>query len=150
MEATVKMELKEKLVDLRKRKGLSQAELAEAIKVSRQTISRWEVGTAIPSADNLMWLSRFYEVSLDELMDITADGGQETNEEKQPAGNRRSSMVLIVIACIWLCVLILGILRHAILAAGLFIIGTAILLITFLLLSKVVSYIWRELYNDKI
>ena len=54
------MELKEKLVDLRKKKGLSQAELAEAINVSRQAISRWEVGSAIPSADNLMWLSKFY------------------------------------------------------------------------------------------
>ena len=43
------MELKEKLVDLRKEKGLSQAELAEAINVSRQAISRWEVGSAIPS-----------------------------------------------------------------------------------------------------
>lgn len=62
------MELNERLVDLRKKKGLSQAELAEAIKVSRQAISRWEVGTAIPSADNLMGLSKFYNVSMDELM----------------------------------------------------------------------------------
>lgn len=70
------MELKEKLVDLRKEKGLSQAELAEAINVSRQAISRWEVGTAIPSADNLMWLSKFYEVSMDELMGVDTDDNQ--------------------------------------------------------------------------
>lgn len=76
------MELKEKLVDLRKEKCLSQAELAEAINVSRQAISRWEVGSAIPSADNLMWLSKFYEVSMDELMDISCDGGQEKSQEK--------------------------------------------------------------------
>lgn len=76
------MELKEKLVDLRKKKGLSQVELADAINVSRQAISRWEVGSAIPSADNLMWLSKFYEVSMDELMDISVDGGQEKSKEK--------------------------------------------------------------------
>lgn len=70
------MELNERLVALRKKKGLSQAELAEAIKVSRQAISRWEVGSAIPSADNLMWLSKFYEVSMDELMDIAVGDGQ--------------------------------------------------------------------------
>ncbi len=76
------MELKEKLVDLRKKKGLSQTELAEAINVSRQAISRWEVGSAIPSADNLVWLSKFYEISMDELMDISFDGRQEKSEEK--------------------------------------------------------------------
>ena len=76
------MELKEKLADLRKKKGLCQAELAEAINVSRQAISRWEVGSAIPSADNLMWLSKFYGVSMDELMDISCDGGQEKSQEK--------------------------------------------------------------------
>ena len=77
------MELKEKLVDLRKKKGLSQAELAEAINVSRQAISRWEVGSAIPSADNLMWLSKFYEVSMDELMGVDTDDKQPTKKEQQ-------------------------------------------------------------------
>ena len=77
------MELKEKLVDLRKKKGLSQAELAEAINVPRQAISRWEVGSAIPSADNLMWLSKFYEVSMDELMGVDTDDKQPTKKEQQ-------------------------------------------------------------------
>lgn len=77
------MELKEKLVDLRKKKGLSQAELAEAINVSRQTISRWEVGSAIPSADNLMWLSKFYVVSMDELMGVATDDKRPIDEGQQ-------------------------------------------------------------------
>lgn len=80
------MELNKRLVTLRKKKGLSQAELAEAIKVSRQAISRWEVGSAIPSADNLMWLSKFYEVSMDELMGVAVGDGQEKSEEKPTAG----------------------------------------------------------------
>lgn len=97
------MELKEKLVDLRKKRGLSQAELAEEINVSRQAISRWEVGSAIPSADNLMWLSKFYEVSMDELMSVATDDKQPANEEQQitskkPVFSKEMAIILCVIA----------------------------------------------------
>lgn len=95
------MELNEKLVALRKKKGLSQAELAEAINVSRQAISRWEVGTAIPSADNLMWLSKFYVVSMDELMGVATDGEQRVSEEEKVADIKKgSSQRLLVIVCV--------------------------------------------------
>lgn len=50
------MKLEEKLVSLRKAKGLSQMKLAEMMNVSRQAISRWEVGAAVPSTDNLKYL----------------------------------------------------------------------------------------------
>ncbi|MDO4490982.1 MAG: helix-turn-helix transcriptional regulator [Lachnospiraceae bacterium] len=63
------MKLEEKLVFLRKENGLSQLELAELMHVSRQAISRWEVGTAIPSVDNLRFISKLYSVSIDELLD---------------------------------------------------------------------------------
>ena len=46
------MELYEKLIHLRKQKGLSQLKLAEELGVSRQAISKWEVGTAVPSTEN--------------------------------------------------------------------------------------------------
>lgn len=96
------MELNEKLVVLRKEKRLSQAELAEAINVSRQAISRWEVGSAIPSADNLMWLSKFYEVSMDELMGIAPDDKQPENDEQQitskkPVLSKKIGIILCVI-----------------------------------------------------
>lgn len=61
------MKLEEKLVSLRKAKGLSQMKLAEKMNVSRQAISRWETGAAIPSSENLKYLSDLYSVSL--LMD---------------------------------------------------------------------------------
>lgn len=96
------MELEEKLVDLRKKKGLSQAELAEAINVSRQAISRWEVGSAIPSADNLMWLSKFYEVSMDELMGVGTDDKLSAKEEQQiiskkPVISKKIAIILCAI-----------------------------------------------------
>lgn len=62
------MELNNKLSQLRKNKGLTQLELAEALNVSRQAVSRWEVGTAVPTLDNLVALSRLYSVPLDDLV----------------------------------------------------------------------------------
>ena len=82
------MELRDKLILLRKGKELSQADLAEILNVSRQAISRWEVGTSVPSMDNLSALSRLYNVSVDSLM--RPDNNAETivkeqvnNEEKE-------------------------------------------------------------------
>ena len=62
------MDLKERLAQLRKDHGLSQNDLAEELNVSRQAISRWEQGTAVPSSDNLIYLSRLYGITLDELV----------------------------------------------------------------------------------
>lgn len=67
------MSLAEKLVSLRKQKGLTQMDLAERLGVSRQAISRWEVGAAVPSTDNLMVLSELYGVSVDYLLHENAD-----------------------------------------------------------------------------
>lgn len=67
------MKLEEKLVQLRKDKGLSQMYVAEAMEVSRQAISRWEIGTALPSTDNLRKLAALYEVSVDYLLNESVD-----------------------------------------------------------------------------
>lgn len=67
------MTLEEKLVALRKGKNLSQLELSEILHVSRQAISRWEVGTAVPTTDNLRVLSELYGVSIDYLLSDTAE-----------------------------------------------------------------------------
>ena len=62
------MSLEEKLTGLRKEKGLTQLELAEAVHVSRQAVSRWEVGTSMPTMENLACLSRIYGVTVDDLL----------------------------------------------------------------------------------
>ena len=62
------MELHEKLIHLREEKGLSQLKVAEALDVSRQAVSKWEVGAALPSTKNLCGLSSLYGVSLDDLV----------------------------------------------------------------------------------
>ena len=57
-----------RLVALRRERGLSQEELASQLGVSRQAISKWERGEASPDVDNLIGLARFYGVSVDELL----------------------------------------------------------------------------------
>ena len=62
------MEFNEKLRELRKGKSLTQEELAEALYVSRTAVSKWESGRGYPSIDSLKEMSRFFSVTIDELV----------------------------------------------------------------------------------
>ena len=62
------MEFNEKLQELRKSRSLTQEELAEALFVSRTAISKWESGRGYPSLDSLKEISRYFSVSIDELI----------------------------------------------------------------------------------
>lgn len=63
------MTFSEKLIRLRKREGISQEELASYLEVSRQAVSRWEQGTALPDAGNLLKLRQRFGVSVDWLLE---------------------------------------------------------------------------------
>ncbi len=62
------MEFNEKLHELRKKKGLTQEELAELLYVSRTAISKWESGRGYPNIDSLKAIAKFFGVSIDELL----------------------------------------------------------------------------------
>ena len=62
------MEFNEKLQELRKSRGLTQEELAEALFVSRTAISKWESGRGYPSIDSLKQISNYFSISIDELL----------------------------------------------------------------------------------
>ena len=62
------MEFHKKLQDLRKQKGLTQEELAEALYVSRTAISKWESGRGYPNIDSLKAIAQFFGVTIDELL----------------------------------------------------------------------------------
>ena len=62
------MEFNNRLYELRKQRGLSQEELANRLNVSRQTISKWEVGDSTPDMDKLVAISDLFGISLDELV----------------------------------------------------------------------------------
>ena len=62
------MEFNEKLQELRKSRGLTQEELAEALFVSRTAVSKWESGRGYPSIDSLKEISKYFSVTIDELL----------------------------------------------------------------------------------
>ena len=66
------------LKELRKEKGLTQEQLAEALNVSRRTVSRWETGNNMPDLDLMVEMADFYQVDLRELMD-----GERKNEQME-------------------------------------------------------------------
>lgn len=83
MKTENKTSLPTKLAFLRKQKGLTQMELSEKLNVSRQAISRWEVGAAVPSTDNLKVLSEVYEVPVDYFLNDAIENISKPNEERQ-------------------------------------------------------------------
>lgn len=107
------MRIDEKLAYLRKQKGLSQIQLAEELQVSRQAISRWEVGAAAPSTDNLKFLSALYDVPVDALLNdsIELPGREECgSNEQEPVKKektKRMSKQAIAAACFLLVAAIL-------------------------------------------
>lgn len=84
------MELNEKLTQLRKKKGITQAELAEDMQVSRQAVSKWESGSSIPSIENLRGLSELYSVHVDYL--LNEEDEEEESILQEPTDNPETSM----------------------------------------------------------
>ncbi len=73
------MTFAEKLMELRKQRGWSQEELGERLGVTRQTVSKWELGSTTPEMDKLAAMSELFGISLDELVrggeSFTVKGG---------------------------------------------------------------------------
>lgn len=95
------MYMPEKLAELRRQKGLSQIELAEAMSVSRQAVSMWESGATIPSIDNLILLSRLYGVSVDEILGaVPPEKAADASAENQPEGRSIRGRLYIAVALV--------------------------------------------------
>ena len=75
------MELHDRLHELRKKNGYTQAELAEKLGASRQSISNWELGTIVPSTSRLKKISELYSVPLETLLRDDVSGEQKKDDE---------------------------------------------------------------------
>ena len=62
------MEVKNMILELRAKKGISQEELAEKVFVTRQAVSRWETGETVPNIETLKLLSKLFDVSINTLL----------------------------------------------------------------------------------
>lgn len=73
----------EKIAECRKKSGMTQAQLAEALSVSRQAVSRWESDSAFPETDNLLKMSKLFGCSIDWLLKY---GEEEPERQAEEAG----------------------------------------------------------------
>ncbi len=105
------MEIGKNIMDLRKKNGLSQEELAEKVGVARQTISKWELGETSPDLKQAKEISKIFNVSLDELTnnDIKNILVEKTSNTEKLAGLIlkliRFIFIFIIVAPILLIVL---------------------------------------------
>ncbi len=104
------MEIGKKIMELRKKSGLSQEELAEKIGVARQTISKWELGETSPDLRESKELSKIFNVSLDELTDndIKDVLVEKTSNTEKLAGLILKFIKVMVIFIIVLPILLVG------------------------------------------
>ena len=86
------MEFNEKLQELRKSRSLTQEELAEALFVSRTAISKWESGRGYPSLDSLKEISRYFSVSIDDLI-CSEEIISAAEDEKRACMNKYVSLI---------------------------------------------------------
>lgn len=99
------MEFNEKIQELRKSKGLTQDELAEALFVSRAAVSKWESGRGYPNIDSLKDISKFFCVSIDDL--LSGERLLDLAEKENKSNLRRFCDLLFGIADIFSFILII-------------------------------------------
>lgn len=92
------------LLQERKRRGLSQEDLAGMVNVSRQAVSKWETGDAMPDLPKLLALADALNLSLDELCGRNIN----STEPPPPSLTPRKTVRLLAVACILLCIMLSG------------------------------------------
>lgn len=106
------MTLCEKLYELRKKNSLMQEEFGERMGVSRQAVSKWETGTAMPDTDKLIQIAKFYNITLDSLLNDEADTAPQKEEVKSAESTKTAKAVLGT------CVMTLSVIFGAVFALG--------------------------------
>lgn len=86
------MSFKEQLIRLRKQRGLSQEQLGQHIGVSRQTVSKWELGDTTPELEKLIQISRFFDISIDTLVGNEDEKNAASQESKTGKSERTGSL----------------------------------------------------------
>lgn len=103
------MKFNERLIKLRKEKALSQEELGEKLNVTRQTVSKWELGQTTPDMDKLMEMAKLFNVTTDELLKETDEKEETKSTYESKQGPNKKNIAIIVILLVVLFALIAGI-----------------------------------------
>jgi len=104
------MNLKEKLIKLRKDNNLTQDELAEKLYISRQTVSNWENGRTYPDIETLILISNKFYISLDDL--LKTDKKVVRDIDKKIKSHKKLTITIILLIIILISSLFLGYKYH--------------------------------------
>lgn len=89
-----------RLKHFRNLKGLSQTEVAEKLSLTRQAISNWEANKSYPDLDNIVLLSKLYDVSVDELLGANTTENTKDNQPPQNEILQNSSQTVLEMICL--------------------------------------------------
>lgn len=143
-----KMSIGQKLSDLRKKKHLSQEEVADILGVSRQTISKWETDQSTPDFDKILPICELYDLSADELLDNSKSNNHEKVHEEMEASLDKDMRVIrkkkkaigislgilfYFLSVIWIMIVIPVLMMNPIVASAIFLLicGLATFVIVF-------------------
>ena len=130
------MTVGEKLLDLRKKKGLSQEEVANLLNVSRQTISKWETGESKPDFDKIVPICNLYEISTNYL--LTDEVIEEKQVEEKSVKNNSSAKNIAIAVSLYISSIVFIILFAAVF--NLPIIGVCLFFITIAVATGIIVY----------
>lgn len=91
------MNVSEKIIHLRKINAMSQEDLAEKLDISRQAISRWENGSALPDAGNILALSKLFHVTTDYLLNDVYESDEDLPKVKENQSILHTNLTRIAI-----------------------------------------------------
>ena len=140
------MNIGEKIYNLRKKKNLSQEELANILNVSRQSISKWETGESTPDLDKIVPLCNFFEISTDEFLkgkDIVYE--RKLKEEKKKNKALTLSLCLVIFG---IMIILTMILEELEVSEGM--IGAIIMLGITLIGILLIYYFWSNQEEKKV
>ena len=103
------MSLGNNMFKARKKCGMTQEEVSEKLGVSRQTISKWELGETTPEMDKLIMISELYNITLDELMKEENEG-KVINDPNNTNSQKLAGMTIKILKGIGIFILIVAIL----------------------------------------
>lgn len=154
------MSLGERLYELRKKKGLSQEEVAEKLNVTRQSVSKWETDESKPDFDKIVPICELYEISTNELLNGTKEEKEEKEVEVINNDNKKKRAIFISIAVflyfaalIWIVVSEVAFnLNEGFMVGGFFLIcaiATCLLIYQGIVLSTTITKKRKEKSNDE-
>lgn len=149
------MSIGEKLSELRKKKQLSQEEVAYRLNVTRQTISKWETDQSTPDFDKIIPLCELYEISADELLTgrknetITKENDTENEEirKRKKAKGISISILVYFIAIAWIMVSIPVFMINPIIASAVFLLICAIA--TYIIIYTCIVYKKKKIKEEE-